>query len=64
MPRFSGPDDSDSLAFASTSAHDIRAALATMSGRTLALISLILGLAIAVVAMLVFRAVKRKSATR
>jgi hypothetical protein len=58
------PDDSDSLAFASTSAHDIRAALATMSGRTLALISLILGLAIAVVAMLVFRAVKRKSATR
>jgi len=55
------PDDSDSLAFASTSAHDIRAALATMSGRNLALVSLVIGLAIAVVAMLVVGAFKKKS---
>ncbi len=58
-PIGSLPDDSDSLAFASRGAHDITAALATMSGRTLALLSLVLGLAIAVVAMLVAKAMKR-----
>jgi len=49
------PDDSDSLAFASTGSHDVRAALATMSGRTLALLSVILGLAIAIAAMLLVK---------
>ena len=49
------PDDADSLAFASGGSHDVRAALATMSGRTLALFSLILGLALAVGAMLLVK---------
>ncbi len=53
------PDDSDSLAFAAVGSHDIRAALATMSGRTLALLSLILGLTIAVAAMLVVKSLRR-----
>lgn len=55
------PDDSDSLAFAAVGAHDVRAALATMSGRTIALLSLILGLAIAVGAMLIAKSLKRDS---
>ena len=54
------PDDSDSLAFATLNAHDIRSALATLSGRTVALVSLILGLVIAIAAMLVVKWVKRK----
>jgi hypothetical protein len=49
------PDDSDSLAFGSAGSHDIRSALGTMSGRTLALLSLVLGLVIAVAAMLLVK---------
>lgn len=45
------PDDTDAIAFVASGSHDIRSALATMSGRTLALLSLILGLVIAVGAM-------------
>lgn len=52
------PDDADSLAFASSGPHDIRAALATMSGRTLALLSLILGLVIAVAAMVLVKSLR------
>jgi streptogramin lyase len=58
------PDDSDSLAFTSLGTHDIRAALATMSGRSLALSFLILGLAIAILAMLVVKLFKRKTGVR
>lgn len=53
------PDDSDSLAFTSLGAHDIRSALATMSGRTLALLSLVLGLALAIGAMLIVKSLRR-----
>ena len=52
------PDDSDSLGFGSSGSHDVRAALATMSGRTLALLSLILGLVIAVAAMLLVKSLR------
>lgn len=52
------PDDTDSLAFASHGSRDIRSALATMSGRTLALFSLILGLALAVGAMALVKTLK------
>jgi hypothetical protein len=53
------PDDTDSLAFASGGSRDIRSALATMSGRTLALLSLILGLVLAVGAMFLFKLLRR-----
>jgi hypothetical protein len=53
------PDDSDSLAFAAVGSHDIRAALATMSGRTLALLSIVLGLALAIGAMLIVKSFRR-----
>ena len=52
------PDDTDSLAFASGGSHDIRSALATMSGRTLALLSLVLGLALAVGAMVLVKSLR------
>jgi hypothetical protein len=52
------PDDADSLAFASTASHDIRSSLATISGRTLALLSLILGLIIAVAAMVLVKSLR------
>jgi hypothetical protein len=53
------PDDTDSIAFAASSSHDIRAALATMSGRTLALFSLILGLALALGGVALFKLLRR-----
>jgi hypothetical protein len=53
------PDDTDSLAFVSGGSRDIRSALATMSGRTLALLSLILGLALAVGAMFLVKMLRR-----
>ena len=52
------PDDTDSLAFASGGSHDIRSALSTMSGRTLALLSLVLGLALAVGAMVLVKSLR------
>jgi hypothetical protein len=52
------PDDTDSLAFTSAGSHDIRSALATMSGRTLALLSLVLGLALAVGAMVLVKSLR------
>lgn len=52
------PDDSDGIAFAA-GPRDIRAALATMSGRTLALLSLILGLVLAVAGMAVVKYFRR-----
>lgn len=52
------PDDTDALAFASSGSHDIRSALSTMSGRTLALLSLVLGLALAVGAMVLVKSLR------
>jgi len=52
------PDDTDALAFASGGSHDIRSALATMSGRTLALLSLVLGLVLAVAAMVLVKSLR------
>jgi len=52
------PDDTDALAFAASGSHDIRSALSTMSGRTLALLSLVLGLALAVGAMVLVKSLR------
>jgi hypothetical protein len=52
------PDDSDASTFA-PAARDIGQVLGTMSGRTLALLALILGLVIAVVAMMLVKVVRR-----
>ena len=53
------PDDTDALAFAASGGPDLRSALATLSGRTLALLSVALGLVIAVVALVVAKLLKR-----
>lgn len=53
------PEDTDSIAFAASGTHDIRAALATMSGRTLALFSLILGLVLALAGVALFKLLRR-----
>ncbi len=53
------PDDADALAFAGAGSRDIRSALATLSGRTLALLSLIVGLGLALAGMAIVRVVRR-----
>lgn len=52
------PDDSDALTFAPAS-RDIGQMLATMSGRTMALLALILGLAIALAGVALFKMLRR-----
>lgn len=54
------PDDTDAIAFAPQGARDVRSALSTMSGRTLALLSLVLGLVLAVVAMALVKMLRRE----
>ena len=53
------PDDTDALAFAGAGSRDIRSALSTLSGRTLALLSLIVGLVLALAGMAVVKLVRR-----
>ena len=53
------PDDSDGIAFAGNGPRSIGAALATISGRTLALLSLVLGLVIALAGVAAFKFFKR-----
>lgn len=53
------PDDSDGIAFAGSRQREIGAALATISGRTLALLSLVLGLAIALAGVAAFKYLRR-----
>jgi hypothetical protein len=52
------PDDSDALTFA-TANRDIGQVLATMSGRTMALLALILGLVLALVGVALFKLLRR-----
>jgi hypothetical protein len=52
------PDDSDALTFA-TANRDIGQVLATMTGRTMALLALILGLVIALVGVALFKLLRR-----
>jgi hypothetical protein len=52
------PDDSDALTFAPAS-RDIGQVLATMSGRTMALLALILGLALALMGVALFKRISR-----
>lgn len=53
------PDDSDGIAFAGNGPRGIGAALETISGRTLALLSLVLGLVLALAGMAFFKYLKR-----
>jgi hypothetical protein len=52
------PDDSDAITFAPP-AHDMGEVLATMGGRTLALLALVTGLVLAVAGMFVVKWIRR-----
>lgn len=54
------PEDSDALTFAPAS-HDTGLGLATMSGRTMALFALILGVVLALIGVVVFKWLRRKA---